>query len=114
MQDALDCTGTAHTNAWTLRLVPRFVASAGEDPRYVIELCQRFSDGWHLGYLTDTQGLRRTFVTLDEARDAARAFLTDPKPTAWRAASRIHLERRIHTANSVERYWHPAPKAVKF
>ena len=86
MQDALDCTGTAHTNAWALRLVPRFVASAGETPQYVVELCRRFSDGWHLGYLTDTQGLRRTFATLDEARDAARAFLTDPEPRAWRAA----------------------------
>ncbi len=86
IRDSLDWTGTAYSGRWALRLVPRFVASAGESPQYVVETCQRFPDGWHFGYLTDGQGLRRTFATLDAARDAARVFLAAPDPARWQAA----------------------------
>lgn len=86
MTDALDWLGTARSDAWSIRLVPQFVASAGESPRYIVELCRRFPDGWHLGYLTDARGARCTFATLKGAQVAARAFLAAPDPTRWQAA----------------------------
>ncbi len=85
-QDSLAWLGVAHTDPWSVRIVPQFVASAGEAPRYVVETCRRFPDGWHLGYLIDHQGLRRTFATLDAARESARAFLAAPDPAGWQAA----------------------------